>query len=308
MVNQENVGRFIAEKRKEYGLTQEQLAEKLGVSNRSISRWENGKTMPDFSLFPKLCKILEVSISELLEGKGVTGESIHLYLDLLHYEEKKKQKNLNQFISGGILCGTLIWLHYRFNIFFFVEEITIFLGLLKISGILCVGAVFYYNNYEQKYTENEIKTFLGINQDVGMRTAKEMLWYARRKQKAELKQYEKGFQAIVEHLLPEEAVYFTMVAESLILNEGWQDGWKPWHIALAVTDTRILVSGESVRGRFMTAYDVEIYKLAEVVSIDYCTGKIIINLGKDKLTIREDNLEQLADDLKNACYDTVRRK
>lgn len=301
MMTKEDIGKFIAEKRKEYGLTQEQLAEKLGISNRSVSRWENGQTMPDFSLFPQICKIFEISISELLEGKGVTGESIHLYIDLLHYEEKKKQTILNRFIIGGSLCGILIWLHYQFEIFSFVDEINILLGLLKILGILCTGAVFYYNNYKQKYTEKEIEAFLGINQEVGMRTAREMLWYAKRKQKAEFKQYEKGFQAITAKLLPEEAVHFSMVAESLILNEGWRDGWKPWHIALAVTDTRILVSGESIRGRFMTAYDVEIYNISEVVSIEYFTGKIIIRLGNDQLTIREENLEQLVEDLKNAC-------
>ena len=50
MMTQENIGKTIMEKRKEKNMTQEQFAEKLGVSNRSISRWENGKTMPDFSL------------------------------------------------------------------------------------------------------------------------------------------------------------------------------------------------------------------------------------------------------------------
>ena len=297
MMTQENIGKYIMEKRKEKNMTQEQFAEKIGVSNRSISRWENGKTMPDFSLLPKICETLDLSVSELLEGKGISRESIHLYIDLLHYEEKKKQKILNQFIIGGILCCILIWLHYWFNIFSFVDEIDIFLGLLKFSGLLCVGAVFYYNNYTQKYTENEIKVFLGIKEDVRMRTAREMLWYARRKQKAELKQYEKGFQTIEVKLLPKESVYFSMVAESLILNEDWQEGWKPWHIALAVTDTRILVSGESIKGRFMTSYDVESFAIENVVSVEMIHGKLVIKLKNQILTIEGKSLEIVVEDL-----------
>ena len=56
-MNQEKIGVFIAKCRKDKNLTQEQLAEKLGVSNKSISRWENGKTMPDYSILKDLCSI-----------------------------------------------------------------------------------------------------------------------------------------------------------------------------------------------------------------------------------------------------------
>jgi len=68
-MNQEKIGKFIAECRKEKNLTQEQLAEKLGVSNKSVSRWENAKTMPDISLFEPLCKELDISFNELLTGE-----------------------------------------------------------------------------------------------------------------------------------------------------------------------------------------------------------------------------------------------
>ena len=63
------IGKFIANCRKEKGLTQAQLAEFLGVSNKSISRWENGNTMPDISLYEPLCKALNIEVSELLYGK-----------------------------------------------------------------------------------------------------------------------------------------------------------------------------------------------------------------------------------------------
>lgn len=73
-MNQEKIGKFIAEKRKERNLTQEQLAEKLGVTNRSISNWENGKNMPDLSLFKPLCQILDISINDLISGEKISKD------------------------------------------------------------------------------------------------------------------------------------------------------------------------------------------------------------------------------------------
>ena len=55
-MNQEKIGRFIAECRKEKNMTQQELAEKLGVSDRTVGNWENGRNMPDLSLFTPLCK------------------------------------------------------------------------------------------------------------------------------------------------------------------------------------------------------------------------------------------------------------
>lgn len=68
-MDQQKIGAFIAECRKEKGMTQAQLAEKLGVSDKSVSRWENGRTMPDMSLYEDLCAILDIQVSELLYAK-----------------------------------------------------------------------------------------------------------------------------------------------------------------------------------------------------------------------------------------------
>lgn len=73
-MNQEIIGRFIAENRKAKKLTQEGLAEKLGVTNKSISKWENGNCLPDSSLFKPLCKILDISINELFAGEKLNDE------------------------------------------------------------------------------------------------------------------------------------------------------------------------------------------------------------------------------------------
>ena len=63
------IGKFISELRRERGLTQEQLAEKLGTSNKTISRWENGNYMPPVEMLMELSKFFEVSINELLSGR-----------------------------------------------------------------------------------------------------------------------------------------------------------------------------------------------------------------------------------------------
>ena len=128
-----------------------------------------------------------------------------------------------------------------------------------------------------------------------MKTAGEMLQYVKRKQKAELKQYEKAFLAIAEKLLPDENVVFSMVADTFIVNESWTDSWRPWHVALAVTESRLLICGEAIHGRFMTFYDVESYDLADVISVVLWNRKIIIKFSQDKLTIEGKELELIID-------------
>ena len=63
-MNQEKIGKFISNVRKDKKLTQRQLADKLGITDRAISKWENGKSMPDLSLLKPLCDILDISINE----------------------------------------------------------------------------------------------------------------------------------------------------------------------------------------------------------------------------------------------------
>ena len=70
-MNQEKIGKFIAKCRKDKNITQEQLAEKLGVSNKSISRWENGKNMPDYSILKELCDTLDIDVNEFLSGEKI---------------------------------------------------------------------------------------------------------------------------------------------------------------------------------------------------------------------------------------------
>ena len=64
-MNQEKIGKFISDCRKKKKLTQSDLAEKLGVSDRTVGNWENGRNMPDLSLFKPLCDELDITINEL---------------------------------------------------------------------------------------------------------------------------------------------------------------------------------------------------------------------------------------------------
>ena len=68
-MNQEKIGKFISERRKAKKLTQSELGSILGVSDKSVSKWENGKCMPDLSLFPELCKALGITINDLMSGE-----------------------------------------------------------------------------------------------------------------------------------------------------------------------------------------------------------------------------------------------
>lgn len=85
-MNQEKIGKFILELRKEKDMTQQTLADKLGVSNKTISKWENGRGMPDLSLMKPLCNILGITINELLSGER---------LDKKDYQERLEENILN---------------------------------------------------------------------------------------------------------------------------------------------------------------------------------------------------------------------
>ena len=304
MMTQEKIGKFIAKMRKEKDLTQEQFAEKLGVSNRSVSRWENGKTLPDISLFPSICEELGINITELLNGQRTDKEAdlkelFGLLIDFFAQENKRIIRLVNRYYILGFTCLILVLLHSQFKIFAFAKTVEFLIGTLFGLGIVSAAAGFYYSKNRKIYTENEIAAFLGFETKLNLHTAGEMIQYAKRYQKAELKQYEKAFQAIEKELLPDENVSFTMVADTFVVNESWTDSWKPWHIGMAVSDHRIMVCGEAIHGRFMTFYDVESFEVKDVVSVELINQKIVIKFSNETLHIEGKNLEAVIERLKN---------
>ena len=99
-MDQTAIGSYIMQKRRALNLTQEQLAEELGVSNKTVSKWENGKCMPDYSIIQKLCEALHVTLPELMDGGDAAENSVRVYddeqiLDLLRRtQELERQKNI----------------------------------------------------------------------------------------------------------------------------------------------------------------------------------------------------------------------
>ena len=114
-MNQEKIGKFIAKIRKEKKLTQKQLAEKLGITDRAISKWENSKSMPDLALLKPLCNILDITINELLSGEYINEEKNEEKLEenivnAINYD--KRRQNINELIFQLfiIIFGILIFI------------------------------------------------------------------------------------------------------------------------------------------------------------------------------------------------------
>ena len=104
-MNQEKIGKFISELRKEKKLTQQELAERLGVTDRSVSNWENGKNMPDLSLFKPLCEILNISINDLMNGEKIKSEEYQvktneIMINTINYSNDKIKSNI---LRNGII-------------------------------------------------------------------------------------------------------------------------------------------------------------------------------------------------------------
>ena len=108
-MDQIRIGAFIARRRKEQGLTQAQLAEGLGITDRAVSKWENGKSLPDASLMLPLCDMLKISVNDLLSGE---------VLEMNRYDEKmeqnlvemvkQKEQSDKRLLTMEIVIGVLI--------------------------------------------------------------------------------------------------------------------------------------------------------------------------------------------------------
>lgn len=113
-MNQEKVGLFISERRKEKKFTQKELADKLGVTDRSVSNWENGKCLPDYSLFPMLCKELSITLEELLAGE-VKPKKNNNVIDYISYLSKKQKR---KYIIGIFVVAIILILAFLITCYF----------------------------------------------------------------------------------------------------------------------------------------------------------------------------------------------
>ena len=124
-MNQEKIGKFIAELRKEKKMTQQELADKLNVTDRAVSHWENGRRLPDYSLLKELCDILSISINELFAGEKISNEnykekadenlmnalensSFSLKEKIAYYKKKWKKEHISTFVVAVISWIVLV--------------------------------------------------------------------------------------------------------------------------------------------------------------------------------------------------------
>ena len=140
-MDQIKIGKFISERRKKNNLTQADLAERLNITDRAVSKWENGKSMPDSSIMLDLCKELKISVNELLSGEVIKMENYQKQAEenLLKLKKEKEEKdkqllNLEIFIG---YCSSLTFL-----ILIFVASFVEMQPWLRIILILFGSVVF----------------------------------------------------------------------------------------------------------------------------------------------------------------------
>ena len=124
-MNQIKIGKFIAECRKKNNLTQMQLAEKLNITDRAVSKWENGKAMPDSSLMLDLCKELKISVNELLSGEMIEMNNYDKRAEenllKLNKSNEYKSKKLVQF---GIVIILLVFIIMIIGLYNLIKQVS----------------------------------------------------------------------------------------------------------------------------------------------------------------------------------------
>ena len=140
-MDQVKIGKFISERRKEVNITQMQLAEKLGITDRAVSKWETGKAMPDSSIMLELCDILCISVNELLSGEKINMENNNqkneqLLLDMAT-ELEKKDKTIWSSMWAIMLVSMTALLAGIFIAAFLIPE-----GVWQVVTIISVCVVF----------------------------------------------------------------------------------------------------------------------------------------------------------------------
>ncbi len=140
-MNQLKIGKFIAEQRKQQNLTQMQLAEKLGITDRAVSKWENGKALPDASLMLQLCDILHITVNDLLSGEKMNMENNNQKNEQLLLDMAKEIESKNKVI------WTTMWVIMTVSIVallagLFLTSVYVPEGVWQLVAILSLCVVF----------------------------------------------------------------------------------------------------------------------------------------------------------------------
>ena len=140
-MDQIKIGKFIAECRKKNNLTQMQLAEKLNITDRAISKWENGKAMPDSSIMLDLCNELKISVNELLSGEMIDMNNYNEIAEKTLLEMAKKEEIQNKRLM------TSMWTILITSTIFYVGMLLLAVNILEegimLGTIICVSTIIY---------------------------------------------------------------------------------------------------------------------------------------------------------------------
>ena len=153
-MDQQKIGQFIAEMRKEQGLTQRELAEKLLITDKTVSKWECGKGLPDVSLMMPLCQILKISVNELLTGRRLQSSEYQRnaeknLMKLINEREHAKRSLWLGIIAlvPAFLAGiTLIMIAGYFDLEVWQRIVLILIATLTIAAGLTVAVVLEVNS------------------------------------------------------------------------------------------------------------------------------------------------------------------
>ncbi len=178
-MDQIKIGKFISTRRKEKQLTQQDLAEKLNITNRAISKWENGFCLPDVGIIPELCKILDITINDLFSGETVDMKDNEKKLEenLLEMARIKEQQD-KELLSLEIFIGIIIsvfllicvftasfiimpnWLRILLMIIGFI---TFVIGIVFAIRIEQIAGYYECSNCHHKYVPNYKSVLLAIH-------------------------------------------------------------------------------------------------------------------------------------------------
>lgn len=140
MVDTQKVGAFIAQCRKEHNWTQKELGEKLGVTDKAISKWENSRSFPDITLLEALCEILDISVSELLSGKKIEPNDYKRETERLLIQSIG-EKRLRGFQIGIYLLGLVTIILGGIGLGLWGTNSSWKLGAVSVKWILIAAAV-----------------------------------------------------------------------------------------------------------------------------------------------------------------------
>ncbi len=139
-MEQAKVGKFIAECRKNKNMTQAELAEKLNITDRAISKWETGKGMPDSSIMLELCNELDISVNELLSGEVIKMENYNQKAEKNLLEMKKqKEETDREMLRLEIVIGYISTITFLILVF-----LACFIEMYSVIRILLIARRMYY--------------------------------------------------------------------------------------------------------------------------------------------------------------------